>query len=153
MSTTLLHSTTLAPDQTSQIDVNFMSESCPGVVPRRQTMHRALMKTSGAELKRLGRSLGMSGTHVYIWNLDDDENARRYTSRHKAAQTEMARAGYVHGDDPFHESYLDALFGVKIKDKARAHKAKAWADRTSWRAAKNEADVPPDRKPQAWTDG
>ena len=154
---TLIHSTAKAPDQTSRLDVN--AEVNQGIVEARkanrsQTEQRAMKKASGALLQQLGRSLARSGgTHVYIWNLDDNENARHYTSRKKAAQTEMAREGYVHGDDPFHESYLDALFGVKIKDKARARRAKAWADRTSWRAAKNEADVPPDRKPQAWTDG
>jgi len=150
-----IHSTARAPDQTSQLDVN--AEVNQGIVEARKanrsrTEQRPMKKASGALLQQLGKSLARSGgKHIFIWNLDDNENARRYPSRKEAAKTEMAREGYVHGDDPFHESYLDALFGVKIKDKRRARHAKAWADRTSWRAAKNEADLPPDRKP--WTDG
>ena len=150
----MIHSTAKAPDQTSELDINV--EVNQGIVAARkanrsQTEQRAAKKASGALLRQLGKSLARSGGHTYIYRADDREKARRYTSRKEAAKTEMAREGYVHGDDPFHESYLDALFGVKIKDKRRARHAKAWADRTSWRAAKNEADLPPDRKP--WTDG
>lgn len=150
--TTLYHSTMLAPDQTSGLDLN--TEVNPGIVEARKAKQRQKEqghnRSYSAFLQEFGKSRAKSGTYVYVWNLSDDENARRYTSRKKAGQGEMAREGYVHADDPFHKEYLPALLNEKITAKTRKY-AEAWAKRTNWRAVKNEADLPPDRKP--WTNG
>ena len=108
-----------------------------------------MKKASGALLRQLGVSLARSGgKHIFIWNLDDNENARRYTSRRKAVEGEMAQGSY--GDDPLSVAYLPALLNEKLGLKVKKP-AGSWAKTTSWRAAKNEADVPPERLP--WKDG
>ncbi|CAH0377989.1 unnamed protein product [Pelagomonas calceolata] len=146
----VIHSSARAPDQTSRIDVNAEVSSVLDArheAQERRRDRRACNTISGAVLQQMGQSLAKSAGHVFIWRIDDKKRARRYTSRKKAEAGETGS----YGDDPFQRTYLPALLNEKIKSKNTREAAEAWAKTTSWRAAKNEADVPPDRKP--WTDG